>query len=229
LELVRRGFISPATNSETLSKQVARAKARWLHRVMTSDARSNAKVFAYFIFQHLNCVTLDAWPNQGTLRGHMHCSARTVARAADDLETTRLIVIDRPRRWGAVPRYVPAFAPEDWDKIVQPRGQICPTAMDRVVHRSSLENYLDESSPTGIRWKAIGESRQSWFKPAETGRWERELADALGPEGFEILDRLNTVDETIVPRLCRALCDGELGEREVEAARLAAAQLRGPT
>src|ERR1700681_3783350 len=86
---------------EPLAKQVARAKARWLHRLMVSNAKSNEKVFGYLIFQHLNCVTLDAWPSQDTLRSHMHCCARTIARAADGLEAAGFIVIDRPRERGS--------------------------------------------------------------------------------------------------------------------------------
>src|SRR4051812_449650 len=48
---------------EPLYKQVARAKARWLRRIMYgSVATSTEKCFAYAVADHLNCVTLDAWP-----------------------------------------------------------------------------------------------------------------------------------------------------------------------
>jgi len=41
---------------------------------------------------------------------------------------------------------------------------------------------------------------------------------------MDLLGKLASIDDRIVADLCRALCDGELGPRELEAARLAARQ-----
>src|ERR1700694_1287413 len=55
----------PDSGPETLYKRVPRAKARWLRRVMYGTvATSTEKCFAYAVADHLNCVTLDAWPGQ---------------------------------------------------------------------------------------------------------------------------------------------------------------------
>src|ERR1700692_1972542 len=81
---------------EPLRKQISRVKARWLRRIMYCEAKQTEKILAFVIFDHLNCVTLDAWPSQHTIASFLHCSTKTVTRAADGLEQLQLIKIARP-------------------------------------------------------------------------------------------------------------------------------------
>ena len=119
---------------ESLSDQVSRAKARWLKRVMyDSDASSSEKCFAYAVFDHLNCVTLDCWPGQPRLAQLLNFkSVKTIQRAAFGLEAASACLSIRRIGRGAY-RYAPVFFPSDEDKIiptlqtyfVRPSGQSC--------------------------------------------------------------------------------------------------------
>src|SRR6266851_4145768 len=213
----------PKPESQPLHRRVARAKARWVSRVMYSDIPAMQRVFAFVVSDHLNCVTLDAWPAQGTVATRLHCCIKTVARAADGLEKLGLIVIERPRDRGLPQRYAPVFAPVDWVTPVHLSGQGSLEDLDKTVHQSSLDIHLKLSEPTA-RCRAIQDLESRKYKPAERGRWEAEIAKKIGANGLEVLERLNEINEHIVERLCRALCDGELGDQELEAARLAVLQ-----
>jgi hypothetical protein len=109
-------------SSETLYERVARARARWLRRVMYgSVATSTEKCFAYAVFEHLNCVTLDAWPGQLRLTELLGFkSAKTIQRAAGSLEDLAVLAVVRSRNNY---RYAPVFLPGDEDKIVPANGQ----------------------------------------------------------------------------------------------------------
>jgi hypothetical protein len=64
------------------------------------------------------------------------------------------------------------------------------------------------------------------YKPAQRGGWEIKLAEALGTNGQDIVETLSLIDDSAIDRLCRALAEGILGDREIEGARLAAFQAR---
>jgi hypothetical protein len=210
--------------NETLRDRVNRAKARWLKTVMYSkQLQSTQKVFAYVVFDCLNCVTLDAWPAQSTSASWMGCSIKTVQRAADALEAAGYIAVARSRFRNVNNRYAPVFVSGDLDVFVPPDGQPCPQPVDDGGCQSSLSIHIKPASAGGQR-KSNNNERISKYKRAERGRWEQELSKVLGPNGNEIIDRLATIDDAVVERLCRALCDGQLGSRELEAARLAAYQ-----
>jgi hypothetical protein len=209
-------------SKDPLSKQVSRTKARWLRRVMYSAASPMEKSFAYVIFDHLNCVTLDAWPGQETIAKLLGCSTKTVQRAANGLEQRHFVAITRSR--GGLPRYAPIFSLEDLDNSVRKRGQVCPEMPDTNVYQSFSFNR-SRSFSSGHRGSNVPQRPRSAYKPAERGRWEIELAARLGAGGLEMVDRLESGSKGTVDRLCQALCDGELGERELDAARLAARQM----
>jgi Helix-turn-helix domain len=209
--------------TETLRDRVNRAKARWLKTVMYSKLKSTQKVFAYVVFDCLNCVTLDAWPAQSTSASWMGCSIKTVQRAADALEAAGYIAVARSRFRNVNNRYAPVFVPGDLDVFVPSDGQPRPQPVDVSDRQSSLSIHIKPTSAGG-RWKPSSTQRISKYKRAERGHWEQELSKALGPNGSEIIDRLAMIDDAVVERLCRALCDGQLGSRELEAARLAAYQ-----
>ncbi len=62
------------------------------------------------------------------------------------------------------------------------------------------------------------------YRRSERGKWEQRLIGRFGSDGVDVLGKLAGIDDNIVERLCQAICAGRLGDREVEAARLAAAQ-----
>jgi hypothetical protein len=190
---------------------------------MYSEAGRIEQIFGFVIFDYLNCVTLDAWPRKSTISAQIHCSTKTVQRAADGLEEAGFISIHRPRSHGAFQRYAPVFIPGDWDKAVRTDGQECLELLDKDVSQSSLSIHLKISAPTEPHKPTGNQLQEGRYRPAERGRWEVELAKLVGTDGLDVLECLNAIDGTIVERLCRAFCNGEIGEREIMAARLAAA------
>lgn len=124
-------------------------------------------------------------------------------------------------------RYAPVFLREDEDKFVATLGQGCPPVSDKNVDESFLGILPIQSSPSEVeRRKEVNlQNANSGFDRRKRGFYETEVARLLGNEGFDILERLSEHDDAIVERLCRAYAAGELGGRELIAARLAAVQL----
>lgn len=212
--------------AETLYERVNRAKARWLKRVMyQSEATPFQKCVSYAIADHLNCVTLDCWPAQLTLcRLLGGVCTRTLQRAGRGLETLGLISISRP---SFKIRYAPVFQPCDEDSLVQKDGQIYATPEDTDVRESFLEIYLtSDSTATAAAAARKGSAEGRKYRASERGKIELQLVERLGADGFDILSRLSSLDDRIIERLCRAFAYGQLGDRELMAARLAAEQVR---
>jgi hypothetical protein len=211
--------------AEPLIERVNRMKARWLKRVMyDSPATSTEKCFAYLVADHLNCVTLDCWPGQDRvafLLGRQ--SIKTAQRAARGLEKLGVLTL----RGGGLAgyHYAPNFLAGDADKAVTSKRQDCPPAADKNVDQSLLPIHSKESSPRGLSEEKDARSTPVYNR-RHRGAIEIQLATALGEHGMGILARLSAYDDTIVDRLCRAHAEGELGERELSAARLSAEQLR---
>jgi len=206
---------------ETLTERVSRWKHRWLKRVMFDLATSSSeKCFAYVVVDRLNCVTLDCWPSQRLIADQFGWSTKTVHRVS--LALNRRGHLRIVRNTYASYRYAPVFLPEDEDKFGDASGQSCPSMSDKNVDQSSLEILINKSSPIVPAVKVIA----SRYEFRQRGLYERELAQRLGNNGFEVLERLSELDDSIVERLCRAYADSELGEREILAARLAAEQMQ---
>jgi len=215
------------TSSETLFKRVARAKARWLRRVMYGTlATSTEKCFAYAVVEHLNCVTLDSWPSQVRLAQLLGFkSVKTIQRAACGLEELTVLVVTCGRKHY---RYAPVFLPGDEDKTVPPKGQTGPTGTDTDVRESLLLIHINSSAPR----KRASDKKEEYqrselrYRSSQRGGIEVRIAAMLGDDGIDVLARLGAVDDSIIERLCRAYVAGALGERELIAARLAAEQVR---
>jgi len=217
-----------AAEAETLYRRVARAKARWLKRIMYgSIANSTEKCFAYAVADHLNCVTLDAWPGQVRLAELLgfKCT-KTVDRAARGLEKLEVLIVKRSSRDQR--RYAPVFLPGDEDKDVRGTRQLSATAKDMNVHESLLLIHINTSAPTKRTPESgvCGLNNEARYRKSQRGMLEVQIAAALGDDGIEILSRLGAIDDTIIDRLCRAYAVGALRERELIATRLAAEQVR---
>jgi hypothetical protein len=212
---------------EPLFTRVARAKARWLRRVMYgSVTTSTEKCFAYAVAEHLNCVTLDAWPAQARLAQLLGFkSIKTIRRAASALEALDLLVIVCTAKHQV--RYAPVFQAGDEDRGVRAAGQVRAAAKDTDVHESLLLIPINLSSPTkrtsDKRNCSTGTHR---YRAGQRGAIEVQIAALLGEDGIDLLFKLGAIDDVIIERLCRAFAAGALGERELVAARLAAQQVR---
>jgi hypothetical protein len=212
------------SSSESLYERVARAKNRWLKRVMLdSNVSSTEKCFAYLVADRLNCVTLDAWPGQLLIARDLGGrSIKTAQRAARGLEKRGHLNITRDA--GGSYRYAPMFLPGDEDKSAGFPGQSCPSVADKIVNESYLGIQSNLSLSTGAqRCGAIPPSPSpSNYNPRMQGTYQVEIAKMLGKNGFEILMKLN---EASIERLCRAYANGELWQQELIAAQLAAKHL----
>jgi hypothetical protein len=212
---------------DSLDQKAKRAKARWLRRVMRSDATSTAKCFAYQIVDSLNCVTLDSWLAQETLARRLSVrSVKTVVRAARELQSLGFIQIRPPARKAGC-RYAVIFAAEDEYKNVHPSRHSCPQTEDTNGRESSSGILSKESlaqTRSAERERESYQSRKNYNK-AERGALEMQVAKLLGPNGLNILGRLSHLDDRIVDRLCQSHFDGSLSKRDLEAARLAANQV----
>jgi hypothetical protein len=229
----RVNVVDAGSDKESLNERANRLKHRWLKRVMYDCATgSSEKCFAYIVIDRLNCVTLDCWPSQKTIADQFGCSTKTVHRMACALERRGYLRISRNTHGSY--RYAPVFLPEDEDKSVSASRQTCPLPPDKNVDQSSLGILTNQSSPRLGHREAgnVQTNAASKYERRQRGSYEAELAKLLGNDGFEILGRLSEHDDVNVERLCRAYADGELGSRELIAARLAAEQLprkRRPT
>jgi hypothetical protein len=214
------------SGGETLYERVSRQKHRWLKRVMFDHGTSSSqKCFAYVVVDRLNCVTLDSWPSQKTIANEFGWSVKTVHRVAIGLERRGYLHIIRNS--SASYRYAPVFLPEDEDKSVGAARQSCPPSPDKNVEESLLGILTTESSPSGERnVREYRKTGASSYDSGKRGLYETAIARMLGKDGFDILERLSEHDDVIVERLCRAYSEGELAERELIAARLAADQLQ---
>jgi hypothetical protein len=212
---------NPTPAKDSLYDRVNRAKHRWLKRVMVDCATSSSeKCFAYIVMDRLNCVTLDCWPSQQLVADQFGWSTKTVHRVSFGLQRRGYLLISR-NTYSSY-RYKPIFLAEDEDKSGRSPGQTGTAPPDKNVEESSSVILITQSPST----------QASRYSDRHRGFFETEVAKRLGNDGFEILVRLSEKDDDLVERLCRACADGELGERELLAARLAVAQLprkRRPT
>jgi hypothetical protein len=209
----------------SLSSKVARAKARWFTRIKCHpNLNFSAKCVAHSITDFLNCVTLDCWPSYETLAKSVGgCSTKTIQRAMIDLEEGQFITVRRSRRSSVSNRYAPIFLPVDWDAGVALGGQLCPLTEDVDVPQSSLSTLSISSSTEAARQAAAA---PPGYDRRKRGVLELKLMSLLGNNGLDVLSELNAIDEGIVDRLCQALTDGTLSDRELSAARLAAKQFK---
>jgi hypothetical protein len=214
------------SRGETLYDRVSRQKHRWLKRVMSDPAASSSeKCFAYIVMDKLNCATLDSWPGQALIAQLLgRKSTKTAHRVAFGLERRNHLRISRDT--GGFYRYAPVFLTEDEDKSDGNAGHSCPPMPDKTVDESSLGILSNKSSPSsdGREASKYSSSAPSNYRRNQRGLYEVELAKLLGNNGSVVLERLSELNDAIVERLCRALADGLLGQREILAARLAADQ-----
>jgi hypothetical protein len=124
-------------------------------------------------------------------------------------------------------RYAPVYLVEMTPDMKGARtGQRCQPELDAGVHQSflstSLKSFLEDGLPKEESKKGVSVQSYLSFNLAERGRYEREVAPLLG--GMDVLFRLAAIHDDIVTRICEAYVTGNLGERQIRAAKLAAKQ-----
>jgi len=219
------GLADVATLS--LRERVNKAKQKWLQRVMYHPDTSLAgKCFGYVVADALNCVTLDCWVAQPTIAERLGwSSSKSVQRAAKGLSKHGLIVIKDG--FGRPPgrRYEPVFLHHERDIFVPRPGQNWSNDPGKDVRQSSLR-IPHRSSSTEEAAERRSARVDSWcFNPRERGAFEKEVAERLGADGWEVLTRLGEADDAYVDRLCGACAAGWLQDCDLIAARLASQQL----
>jgi hypothetical protein len=207
-------------------REFLRLKEQWLYRSMTNaSVVASHRVVAYLASQHLNWATMDWWVSDRVLAQLAGWSEKTVQRAMEALEDDRLISAWRLRGGRQVLRCAPIYSTDD-DSDVHAKGHGRLREMDTSVHQSSLSTQLQSSlrSAGGKRSGRKHHSSVPSFIPAHRGSLEIQVANALG--GYEALWRLALIDDAIVTRLCEAQFKGIFDKRLINAARLAAKQVR---
>jgi len=208
-----------------------RLKEQWLYRTMCiGSLLPSYRVIAYFVVDHLNWSTMDSWSGQERLAGLVGTSTKTIQRSLDAMEKVRLLTVWRRTGSRHPLRTAPNYLPELRDATVPNSGLPGPQGSDTGVHQSFL-GILPEPALVGCRGSELprtGKRRSARmalaFNPAQRGRIECQVAHLLG--GFDVLSRLAAIDDQIVTRLCQAHCTGNLHERQIKAAKLAAQQSR---
>jgi Helix-turn-helix domain len=203
----------------------SRQKMRWLNSVFYSqNVTSTACRVAYVIADHLNRATRDCWLAHATIARKLGVSAKTVQRSIRSLKDQRLLSIRYAGAESRKQRFVPAFL-EDEAQVnsVLDNGRACPGNGDVNVHQSFSGNLTRSDLAAGQRSSPGSATR---VRRNDRGRLEVEVARRLGGDGFEVLDRLAAIDDSIVCRLCEAHAQGALSAADLDAARLAARQAR---
>jgi hypothetical protein len=97
--------------------------------------------------------------------------------------------------------------------------------VDTAVQQSSLGIQFESFEAEGLskeEYEGVSFPKPLSFNLAERGRVETELATIMG--GFDVLLRLAAIHDEIITRLCEAHVTGQLGYRQIKAAKLAAKQ-----
>jgi hypothetical protein len=207
-------------------REFLRLKERWLFRLMTNGrVLASHRVVAYLASQHFNWATMDCWVSQRVLAQFAGSSDKTVQRAMEALEDDRLISAWRLRGSRQVLRCAAVYSTDE-DVDVREKGHGCPQEMDTDVHQSSLSIQFQSSLRSAGGKRSANQPLGSFpsFIPAHRGNLEVQVADAIG--GYDALCRLALIDDAIVTRLCEAQFKGTFDKRLINAARLAASQVR---
>ena len=214
--------MSKDQETKSLRDTVTRGRARWLKRIMYDPTiTSTEKCFAYIVFDHLNCVTLDSWQGPKRSAELLGKSIKTCERAPQSLERHGVLRIRRDRN--NLHRFAPVFLPGDLDTGVREERQRWVPNVDAAVHESILFINGKPSTPTA------GDGARGFKNEYERrcrGQIELQLIKMLGHGGADMLERLSAFDDSIVDLLCRAYALGFLGEAELAAARLAAVHMK---
>jgi len=184
------------------------------------------RVLAYFVTDSLNWATMDCWPSHQTMAGWAGTSTKTVQRTTLLMEDKTLMAVYRRNGSSHPLRYAPVYLVEATsDTEVARTGRPRPPGLDTGVHQSSLVTPFESSVEDRLpkeESKGVSVQRRLSFNLAERGRLECEIAPLLG--GIDVLLRLAAIHDDIVTRICEAYLRGDLGERQIKAAKLAAKQ-----
>jgi hypothetical protein len=184
------------------------------------------RVLSYFVADTLNWATMDCWPSHQTFADLAGTSPKTVQRATLLMEKRNLMAVYRRKGSSHPLRYAPVYlVGTSSDTEVARTGHPRPPRLDTGVHESFLAIPFESSVEDGLpkeETKGVSVQKCLSFNLAERGGLEAEIAPLLG--GIDVLLRLAAIHDDIVTRICEAHRTGQLGERQIKAAKLAAKQ-----
>jgi hypothetical protein len=200
-------------------------KEEWLKRtMMIGSLLASHRVISYFLTDALNWATMDCWPSHETLAGLSGLSSKTVQRSILLMEQKNLLAVYRRAGSSHPLRYSPLYLIGQ-DTGVRQTGHPCRPEVDTGVQQPFLTT-IKESSVKGCRREQRTGSDATppllSFERAQRGWVETQIAPLLG--GFDVLFRLAAIHDDIITRLCEAHYTGQLGERQIRSAKLAAKQ-----
>lgn len=208
-----------------------RRRLRTVDRLMADNRLTpSARVVGYEIFRRVNRVTGDAWPAQRTIAGAVGLNIKTVKRAVTELRRAGYF---RARRDGRFNRYTPTLDAEQGELPVEREShheQGTKTGLDRGQKRAVPPHRIGDkngpqypSSRTPLRTPAPYEPLREQRGDEILERKAIELFDRTGTDGFEVVSRLHELqDGQPRLRLFRLIRDGQVTERDLAAAKLAA-------
>jgi hypothetical protein len=161
------------------------------------------------------------------MAGWAGTSTKTVQRTTLLMEDKTLMAVYRRNGSSHPLRYAPVYLVETTSDTEVPRtGRRRPPGLDTGVHQSFLvtpfQSSVEDGLPKEENKKGVFVRNYLSFNLAERGRLESKVAPLLG--GIEVLLRLAAIHDDIVTRICEAYLRGDLGERQLKAAKLAAKQ-----
>lgn len=219
-------------------------------------ATYGARMVLYEIVRHLNRVSGDAWPSQETIARNLGMrDTRTVIRAVQLWVRLGYFVVEVDGRSNTYrPIFEAADPPQTPDKLspneVDPIGDKKAGIGDKnhtpigdknrilsPLSEPKLQTALSPSSSTSAFQSRAGDPRGTTAGPPtkESGRLrpqrgdervEALIAKQFGPDGYEILGKLNEIDDgqpmLRLFSIARAYPNARIPQSDIEAARLAA-------
>jgi len=181
-----------------------------------------ARLVGWEIISCVNSVSGKAWPSQGTIAFRLSIDKRSVIRAIRELACFDYILVQRVGRFN---EYVPKIG----DKLSPKRSA------NDLGRMTGMQSDGDRKVPgSGDRNVTLSPSRNSLRSPSTASRGkhfrrqrgdellERDLSEALGSDGSEILSWLFSIDGgQPYFRLIEMARGGALSEHDLHGARLA--------
>lgn len=201
-----------------------RNKMIWLNAIC-KDCGVSATAFriAYFIADHLNSISGDAWPSHNRIASKLCITTKTVQRASRELERSGWLKIQHSRSRRTTNRYRPCWPDGNGafnqDNSALNSGNITPNTGDENVPQSYLANLL-RTSLRGHRGQTV--------RFPDRGLFEQRIVRRFGSEAEELLTQLDKHAPDVLNAICVAEKQGDLTLTHVQAARLYLQSLANP-
>jgi hypothetical protein len=221
-----------------VASEFDRARMQMQDRLLR-DGRlsSSARLVGVYLLGRVNRATGCAWPASNTVAADLHVSLRTVKNATAKLDRLEYFRIERNVRGGSN-HYFPRFersANSAPLSSAETSGAEKTSEESKKEHARGAENVPQSLLKNSLRTPSTDcrskcgaagsiQRQQGSGLRARKGdeRLERQLSEAFGPDGDEILGTLHSMDGgRPYYRLIAAARRGEVSQSDLHAARLA--------